>query len=536
LPLHRKANNAGCGVLPDMAVGTLPQCTFNATSYNHSSMTISLNELRPAEPNQFRIAFWLFIALNCLFLITSTGRARTMDEVMTYFTTQSLAQHGTTVVPQAPRAGLFYGKFDVHGEARAAYPLGQALMASPWYLAGERVIMKLPGVPSDAHDPVMAFAVDCSSATFTAACGAMLYLVFLSFGLNNPLSIKATLAVIFGTQLFAYSGWFYSEPLTTLLLLSAAFALFTKDESKSASYLQLLVAGLFLGATVWVLPTQVVMAGIFLIALYLREARIGEREAAIKTATLGYVIGMFVLAYLVNNKRLFGSPFDFGYPSTAEFGRHLNGFTTPLLTGLSGFLFSPGKSILLFAPVIIPALLLMPRFWRSNRSWAILAAGLPLCSLLLYSKYAQWEGGYCFGPRYFVPSLAFLAIAITPVFKETNAKMLRWTMVASLIGLTINLIGLSTNYLEDQAIRGVYYDANWNYVWLHSPISAQAALFMKHLFSGTPAPIGLGFDRWFLFLHKAGVSGYVISGIAVIPLAGLCWSVGKLSKVMRTTV
>jgi len=495
-------------------------------------MTSTITE-QTERPSPYRIAFWLFVALNCLFLLTSTGRARTMDEVMTYFTTQSLALHGTTAVPQAPRAGLFYGKFDVHGEARAAYPPGQALLATPWFLAGEYGLMKLPGVPAEAHDPVMAFAVDCSSATFTAACGALLFMIFLSFGLDESTSIKATLAVIFGTQLFAYSGWFYSEALTTLLLLASAFTLFSKGEDGPITYQRLLIAGSFLGAAVWVRPTQVVMAGIVLFVLFLRESRSSWKEAAKKSAVLGYIIGMFVLVYLVNNKRLFGSPFDFGYPPTAEFGRQLNGFSTPFMTGFSGFLFSPGKSIFLFAPIIIPALFLLPKLWRTHRSWALLAVGLPLATLLLYSKYAQWEGGYGYGPRYFVPSLVFLAIAIIPAFKDPTPKMPYWILAASLIGLAVNLIGLSTSYLEDQAIRGVYYDANWNYIWMHSPITAQAVLFWKHMVSGVSAPIGLGFDRWFVFLHKAGVSGSAILGIAIIPLIGLFLSLWKLSKALR---
>jgi len=64
---------------------------------------------------------------------------------------------------------------------------------------------------------------------------------------------------------------------------------------------------------------------------------------------------MFVLAYLVNNKRLFGSPFDFGYPASAEFGRAVKWIHHAVHDRFSGFLFSPGKSIFLFAPVIIPA-------------------------------------------------------------------------------------------------------------------------------------------------------------------------------------
>jgi len=72
--------------------------------------------------------------------------------------------------------------------------------------------------------------------------------------------------------------------------------------------------------------------------------------------------------------------------------------------------------------------------------------------------------------------------------------------------LAINLIGLSTSYLEDQAIRGVYYDANWNMSDAF-PIITQAGLFWRHLVSWggtTSAPSDLGFDRWFVPAQSRG--------------------------------
>jgi len=63
-----------------------------------------------------RIALLFFLTLHFLFLLTSTGRVRTMDEVSVNFQVESLAQHGSTAVPQAVSAGLFFGKLDRSGQ------------------------------------------------------------------------------------------------------------------------------------------------------------------------------------------------------------------------------------------------------------------------------------------------------------------------------------------------------------------------------------------------------------------------------------
>src|SRR5579863_9711225 len=102
-----------------LTYGHLKQDTINRSACVVTAEALLI--FMPIEPNpEFnknnltKSVFWLFLALNCFFLLTTTGRVRIMDEVMTYFTTASLAQHGTTEVPQAQRAGLFYGKLDVN--------------------------------------------------------------------------------------------------------------------------------------------------------------------------------------------------------------------------------------------------------------------------------------------------------------------------------------------------------------------------------------------------------------------------------------
>src|SRR5271167_147662 len=60
----------------------------------------------------FRTFLLLFLFLNFLYLLTSSGRVRTIDEVMVDYETESLILRGSTAVPQAIASGLFYGKLD----------------------------------------------------------------------------------------------------------------------------------------------------------------------------------------------------------------------------------------------------------------------------------------------------------------------------------------------------------------------------------------------------------------------------------------
>ncbi len=475
-----------------------------------------------------RIAMAIFLLLNCFYLLTSTGRVRVTDEVMTLFQSQSLVRRATTAVPQAVAAQLFYGKFDRTGRPRAPYPPGQAVAAAPWYAVGDFVLRHLPGVPADASDLILGFAVTLSSATFAALATTFAFLLFIRLGIPLHSALFATAILAFGMPLFAYSGWFFSEPLTCALLIGAAMVLFGRDAAEPVDLRSALTAGVLLGIAVLVRPTQVIAAPIFAIALLARDGR----KALTTTALAMLPVTLALAGYLYSNYAAFGNPMDFGYPEVAEGGKRLNGFQTPFSTGIYGFLLSPGKSIFLYAPPVLLAIGGIRATWKRDRGLALLGGLSCLVYLIFYSHYTQWEGGYCYGPRYMVPALMLLALCIAPLLAQTGNALRGAALVLLLFGATVQLVGLSTSFVQNEA-NGTYYDRQWNYRMEHSALIGQARLFAHYMASDEPAPIGLGMDRWFVFLHKGGVSGGTLTVLFIFPLAGLLASGWMLRRELR---
>ncbi len=93
----------------------------------------------------------------------------------------------------------------------------------------------------------------------------------------------------------------------------------------------------------------------------------------------------------------------------------------------------------------------------------------------------------------------------------------------------VQCVSLATSFMEDQVPRGHYYGANWNYRLDYS-LSGQIHLFWKYLSSGEPARLGLGWDRWFVFLHKGGVSAATLTVLGLCMAAGLGISVFRLKR------
>ncbi len=491
-------------------------------------MSTNAPTLEPFPPSSSRkrgrrwaIVVSSLLLLNFFYFLFSSGRVRTMDEVSAAFQVESLARHGTTAIPQAVDAKLFYGTFDRFGRPESPYPPGQALAMLPWYAAGQFAARHLPGIAGRARDMVSDFFLTGESAFFAALAAALALCIFLRLGIPPKTSLSAAAILALATPLAAYSGWLFSEPLAASLLLGAADVLFAGPPETPIPLRRAACAGALLGAAIWVRPTHVIAVPVFLVAVLLRE----KSKPWVAAAALAVAAGLGAILLLGRNTHLYGHAFEFGYPSAAEGGKALNTFETPLMSGLLGFLLSPGKSIFLFSPPILLALAGLPRLWRRDRGLAFVAAATPLVYLLFFATYTQWEGGYCYGPRYLVPALALLALGVGPAIDTASRGVRRFAIGVFAAGFLVQALGTATSFLEADVVGG-YYDAHYDYRMGFSAISMHIHLLLHYAAMSVPAPIGQGFDKWWVFLSKAGVSSgalWIVASVLLAGMAGSAW-------------
>jgi len=171
------------------------------------------------------------------------------------------------------------------------------------------------------------------------------------------------------------------------------------------------------------------------------------------------------------------------------------------------------------------------RLWKKDRAIATLAAGLPLLYLLFYMRYTQWEGGLCPGPRYLLPFLCVTCLALGPLLETGGLTIRRWLLILAIFGFGIQVVTYSTSFLEDQAV-GAYYDSHFDYRMNYDPLVSQTERLFAYL-GGKPASLGLGFDRWFVFLHKLGVAASTEVLFAIIPILVFIVAVLRLKQMLQ---
>jgi hypothetical protein len=104
------------------------------------------------------------------------------------------------------------------------------------------------------------------------------------------------------------------------------------------------------------------------------------------------------------------------------------GFSTPLLEGLGGILFSPGKSIFLYAPMLLLAPLGLWLMYRrratgdgrpaNGRLTAILLTAEIAAGILFNSLWWAWTGNFAWGPRLIMPILPLLIWPLAALSSE----------------------------------------------------------------------------------------------------------------------
>jgi hypothetical protein len=487
---------------------------------------------RRSPSREWRVAVLLFLFLNCVYLLTSTGRARSIDEIDPVMQSESILLRHSTAIPQAVNSGIYFGMIDRHGVARSAWPAGHAILVLPWSALGHYGLARAAGVPRSIADLAFSAATCWSSATYAALAVAASFLIFMRLANSLRVALLCSLLLAFATPLFLYSGWLYSEPATAALFAGAALLLFGTGVQASAA--RAVAGAALLGFSIHVRPANMVTVAVFIVAAMVMDRSATKNGGHYRTtAILVAVVAVSGSLYLARNYAYFGNALDFGVPATAENGKDLESWHNPFWRGVVGFLFSPGKCVFLFCPPMILGILGLSRLWQRNRALALLAGLAPIANLTLYSFRTQWEGSYCYGPRYLLPSLVLLCFPIASLMKEPPQWLRPALWSTAIVGFMVQALGLSVNVLEDM-VRHHYYNANWDYQMGYSPIPGQIELIWKYLHM-EPAGVGLGWDRWFVLLRAAGASASLLAGIAAIFFAGAVVFGGLLWRSVRAS-
>jgi hypothetical protein len=213
------------------------------------------------------------------------------------------------------------------------------------------------------------------------------------------------------------------------------------------------IAGALFGVIIHY-QTAFLLLGLPLTLALAYAARTGAWAERLRLSA-AFVAGVapFVVLLLAYNAYRFGSPFQL---SAASAGIPL--FDSPLW-GAAVLLLSPGKSLLLFSPIVVLGLLGARGLYRADRGLVVLATAALLSHLLLVSSLSFPAGDWCWGPRYLVLSVPLLCLGLP--WSKALGRWASGLLVA--VSVAIQLLSLSLDhqrYFFERSLRPQF--------WLHN--------------------------------------------------------------------
>ncbi len=318
--------------------------------------------------------------------------------------------------------------------------------------------------------------------------------------LNLRYYISIFISLIFGfaCTAFSYATGLYQHQVTTFLILSSFYAAW-KYKRNHLSILYGLWVWMCLGISIWIDYPDIVLLLPIIIYFFFNN---------LKIHTLGKVYKFSVNhIFIVTSILFFAIVISQGFYNHANFGgwsklsqtlpRYDSSKTvTPVSTssasintvknrpsplqiiagilqedrlpsGIYELTVAPDKGLFLFSPIFILAIFAVPFLFSRLRKEVIVLTSIVLVNFFFYGSFDDPWGGWAFGPRYLIPSMAilslFVGVWLTNLKRQTLGKFV--ALILFTISSAIALLGALTTNAVPPKVEAVYLKIKYGFLY-----------------------------------------------------------------------
>lgn len=396
--------------------------------------------------------FLLMITAGLIAFVVQSGELGSAD---TQHRLQSAHSFWTAEPPVFPQE---YPEFGIHGrdgKLQSWYGIGQSLLLLPADVAGSYVERLRVFADYNGNDPsVRNIVVSYTINIFICVLTSLVCFRFLrQMGFIEKHAAFGVLALLLSTTHLHYTQNMMENNYIFLLTL-AGFSYQYEWLRKGGRRSLLIGSGAFgLNLLTRLTTGMDLMAGaLFLLLILWFEGCKGRTlwdrcRTYIATALPVYVFfGAIDRAYQYYR---FGSFFHTYISVVAREARQRNPalpanypFETPFHVGFLGALFAPEKSIFLFDPLLILAIVLAAVCWKrfpsAVKAYQITGGLLLLAYISFYARYTVWSGDFAWGDRYVSTTVELAVLLTVPLLfrYRYEAGRLIWATGVALLAIS----------------------------------------------------------------------------------------------------
>jgi hypothetical protein len=418
-----------------------------------------------------------------------------------------------------------------------AHEFGNTLLMVPFVAVIELILH----VGRSRFDPAQSILLGRFLASFIpgifAAVGIVIFhrLARHVFHLHARSALFATFGLGAATFYWTYAQSLSDLLLTSVLLLLAVTALFAHRHTHSP--LLIIGASAALGmAIVTRIPSILLLPPFVGYLLWVHRGSPLTIRHPIVSVVLSLV--PFALWQLYYNHLRTGNPFFGPVNNPVYINNRLDG---NLAEGIVGMLFSPGKNIFLYCPILILSLGTFPRFWKRHTAEAVMLTASILFWFLLHAKLRGWTGTTGFGPRFLVAITPLLCIPwmASLAFNRYPSRTWIWlTRICFSWGILLGICAtISSWFYRYGFLNATAAMDDWHPLRNHTvDIITSAFANIRRLFTNSPPDIwdiasplhqfmANSVDIWLVLAWKQGLPAPLacIIGITMLASAIAAW-------------
>jgi hypothetical protein len=287
-----------------------------------------------------------------------------------------------------------------NGRAYASHEFGNSLFLLP--VAGFNIVLEK--ALASRYDErrigfVTGFAMSLMPVVYCALTVALFYAMLrMIFSKSIAIALSCSMALAFCTFVWTYSRSLFDGVLCMCLLMGAMLSMMQFKRTMRTRYF--LVAMALCGLGIITRLSMVLLLAVF--GIYLTVVFWKDRSRLTRLVLIGGTeLAPFAFWQTYYNHLRTGHWLI--SPVMSDRYAAVNGLTGNLAVGMSGLLFSPGKSIFVYVPLALLSVVCFRRFMADYRCEAIFAAVLSGLWVILHSRMAAiWNNDWGWGPRHFV--------------------------------------------------------------------------------------------------------------------------------------
>jgi hypothetical protein len=398
-------------------------------------------------------AFLLCLVAGLLALVVQSGELGSADTAHRLQTTHWLWTSEPQVFPnEYPEFGL-RGR---GGQLYSWYGIGQSLLMLPadvvgTWIGNRKIFSDYEDDPS-VRSIVVAYSTNIFVNVLTALI-ALRLLHQLMFSMRE--SVIGVLALLFCTTHLHYTQNMMENNYIMLLTL-VGFS-FQYEWLRTGSSRALLLGSGALGLNLLTRLTaglDLIGAGVFLLLVLWFEGAGGRtiwQKFVAYCKISAPVYALFLLIDRLYQYYRFGSFTNTYVPLFAKEQRLQDPtlpanfpWSTPFWQGFLGPLFKPEKSIFLFDPLLVLAIILLVVLW-TKLSTEVRAYGVASLMLLLlyigfYARYTYWAGDFAWGDRYVSTSVEMATLLAVPLLLRYRENLSAWVWRGAIALIAISFV------------------------------------------------------------------------------------------------